>query len=240
MLGFREIGSTNSVVVDIGSIATLSSPHTFLINAGSTLTAQYGSGFATNANVFFSLSSTANDTSKTNYVTSAEYSTGPNAGPAKVFNRLTSTNSTSLLNKINSFGTEFTNVNTFATTPSTVEVEPNTDPNAYQNFMPGGTNDAGHANGNISYGYFNPTIEGAFDQGATGVKLDLIQLLPGAGAGNDLGVFQLSTDGNTLTYTPNAVPEPSTCVATAVLGALAFLGFRMNKARKTSIKEQSA
>ncbi len=240
MLGFREVGSTNSVVVDIGPVASFSSPSTYLINAGSTLSAQYGSGWASNANVFFSLASTS--ASRTSYMTSAEYSTGPNAGPATIWSRLPNTTSLTLENKINNFGSEFNSVNAATTTPGSPQVEPMSDPNAYANFMPGGTTDAGHVTpANISWGYFNPTSEGDFDQTTAGVKLDLIQLTPGSGPGTDLGVFQLSNNGNTLTYTPNAVvPEPSSYVAMAVFGALTLLGFRMNKARKSSVKEQTA
>ena len=62
------------------------------------------------------------------------------------------------------------------------------------------------------------------------------------GPSNDLGIFRLSPNGNTLTFTPEAlvVPEPSSYAAMVAFGVLAFLGFRMNKTRKFSTKEQSA
>lgn len=230
LLGFRQVGNTNSVVVDLGPIANFASPLTFAINAGPTLSAQYGAGWASDPNVFSSLAAT-NSGDKTSFITSPEYLSGFNAGPATVWSRLTNTNSTILQNKINNFGGEFT---------SAGGVQPKTDANAYANFMPGGTTDAGHAtSGNIAWGFFNPTSEGNFSQGTAGVALDLIQLVPGSGPGNDLGIFQLSGDGNTLTYTPNVVPEPSSYAAIA-LGVLALLGFQMNKARQSSAKEQSA
>ena len=184
--------------------------------------------------MFFSLASTDSG-DKTSYVTSPRYLTGPNAGPATVWSRLTNTNATIFQNKINSFGTEFTNVNAAASTPASPELEPMTDANAYANYMPGGLTDSSHAtSGNIAWGYFNPTSEGNFSQNTTGIALDLIQLVPGSGPGNDLGIFQISADGNTLTYTPNAVPEPSTLAATAAFGLLALFGFRANKARKSA------
>ena len=234
LLGFREVGSSSSVVVDLGPIANFISTQSYAINLGSTLTAQYGSSYATNANVYFSLSSTDSG-DRTSYVTSPEYLTGVNVGPAYVWGRLTNTNALILQNKINALGAEFTNRG---------QVQPNTDSDAYQNYMPGGTTDAGHATtGNVSYGFFNPTIEGNLGQGTSGVALDLIQLQAGSvnTPGNDLGIFQLSSNGNTLTFTPEAlVPEPSSYAAVVVMGALAFLGFRMNKARKSSTKEQAA
>ncbi len=230
LLGFRQVGNTNSVVVDLGPIADFTSLQNFTINAGSTLSAQYGSGWATDSTVFSSLAATDSG-DKTSFVTSPEYLTGPNAGPATVWPRLTPTNSTIFQNKINNLGNEFT---------SAGGVQAKTDPNAYANFMPGGTTDAGHAtSGNIAWGFFNPTSEGNFDQGAAGVALDLIQLAPGSGPGTDLGIFQLSGDGNTLTYTPNVVPEPSSYAATTI-GALALAGLLINQRRKSSAKEQAA
>ena len=188
------------------------------------LAAQYGTGWGSNPNVFFSLVGTAASGVKTSYVTSPAYLTGDDAGPAVVWSRLTNTNSTIFQNKINTFGAEFS---------SAGQVQPKTDANAYANFLPGGSTDAGHAGpANIAWGFFNPTSEGNFSQTTSGVALDLIQLVPGSGPGNDLGIFKLSADGNTLTYTP-AVPEPST-FALLALGALALLGFQVNKARPAS------
>ena len=230
LVGFRQVGTSNSVVADLGPIANLNVPSSYTVNLGSTLSAQYGAGWANDANVFFSLISTSS-ANNTNYVTSPQYLTGLNAGPAKIWNRLTNTNSGILQNKVNSFGTEFTMVG---------RVEPKTDPDAYANFMPGGTTDAGHATtANIAWGYFNPTSEGNLGQGTSGIALNLIQLLPGAGLGNDLGYFSLSGDGNILTYTPGVVPEPSTFAAIA-LGALALVGFQLKRVRKASVKDLSA
>ena len=72
-MGFREVGSTNSVVVDIGPIASFTTPSVYTIDAGTTLSAEYGSGFASNAAVFFSLSATSSTSVNTNFVTSAQY-----------------------------------------------------------------------------------------------------------------------------------------------------------------------
>lgn len=229
LVGFRQIGNNNSVVVDLGPIASFSTPQTFAINVGAVLAVQFGAGWGSDANVFFSLVGTSG-TDNTNFVTSPQYLTGVNAGPARIWSRLTNTNSNIFQGKINTFGGEFTSAGT---------VQPKTDPNAYANYMPGGSTDGGHAtSGNIAWGYFNPTSEGNFSETTSGVALDLIRLAPGAGPGTDLGIFQLGGSGDTLTFTP-AVPEPSSIVVT-LLGALALLGFQMHKARKASAREQSA
>ena len=69
-------------------------------------------------------------------------------------------------------------------------LEPSTSPDAYQNFMPGGTTDAGHATqANIGWGFFNPTPEGTSRTGRPASILHLIQLIPGSGNGTDLGNF---------------------------------------------------
>ena len=249
ILGFRQVGSTTSVLVDIGPITDFTAAQTFSLGSlGSVLSTNYGSGWATDANVYFSLAATTrpqDTTARTNYVTSAGYLTGINAGPAFIWGRLTNSTSLGLLNKITSAGNAF-NTNSAALqsgTNAVLEPATSTDPDAYQNYMPGGTTDAGHATtGNDAYGFFNPTTEGNFGQGTSGVALDLIQLIPATGTsvnapGNDLGIFQLSGDGNTLTF---AVPEPSSYAAVALFGVLAFLGFRMHKARKFSTEVQSA
>lgn len=229
LVGFRQVGNTNSVVVDLGPIASFSSPLSFTLNLGTVLSAQYGAGWASDPNVYFSLVGT-NSGNNTNFVTSPQYLIGVNAGPAKIWTRLTNSNSNLFQGKINTFGTEFTNVG---------QVQPKTDANSYQNYMPGGLTDGGHATtGNIAWGFFNPTSEGNFSQTTTGVALDMIQLAPGTGAGTDLGFFQISSNGNTLTYTPN-VPEPSS-IGALTLGVFGLLGYRMNKARKVSSEQQPA
>ena len=210
ILGFRQVGSTSSILADIGPITDFTTTQTFSLGAfGSLLSSTYGSDWATNPDVFFSLAATTrpqDGTATVNYVTSPEYP-ADGAG-AVVWSRLTQTNSNILKNKIIKCGTTY-NVFTVQSGTSAV-LEPSTSPDAYQNFMPGGTTDSSHAtSGNIGWGYFNPTPEGSFKNGATGVILHLIQLIPGSGPGTDLGNFVLSADGNTLTFTPASPASPT-------------------------------
>ena len=249
LVGFREVGAATSVVVDIGPIANFTLPAVYTIGAGTTLSAQYGAAWETNPNVFFSLSE-ADASDRTTYVTSPQYLVGVNAGPAKIWNRPNNTNAIKLQGDINTFGSEFSNpITPVANANGTPHIQENSDPNAYANFMPGGTNDAGHASANLAYGQFNPTIEGNFgavdptsgtDVGALGVTLNLIQLAPGVGnpPGTDVGTFSLSPDGNVLTYTPEVlpVPEPSDYLIVSLGGALALLCFQINKRRNASVQ----
>lgn len=232
LLGFRQVGSTNSVLLDIGPITDFTIAQSWSLgNLGSVLASTFGSGWATDANVFFSLAATTRpgDSTRTNYVTSPGYLSS--AFSVTVWNRLTSTNSLTLQNKIIAMGNQYNDATLQAqqTPGNRAEVEPNSLANAYANYHPGGTNDAGHASGNISYGFFNPTVEGNFGEGTAGVHLDLIQLVPGSGPGVDLGYFTLSADGSTLFFTP--VPEPST-YAMMGLGMIGLTGLVILKRRR--------
>jgi hypothetical protein len=235
LLGFRQIGSTNSVLLDIGPIANFTTLQTFSLgNLGSVLGSTFGAGWATDGNVFFSLSATNGLTSgSTNWVTSPEAVGGPEA---TIWNRLTSSNTTNLKNKITAMGNAYNTYSAQQTAGNPAVVESNqSNADNYRNFMPGGTNDAGHASGGISYGFFNPTIEGNFANGTTGITLDLIQLTAGSGAGTDLGDFTLSADGSTLTFTPDfaEVPEPST-YAMCALGAMLLSGLTVLRRRRAA------
>jgi hypothetical protein len=231
LLGFRQVGSTNSILLDIGPISSFTSVQNFnLGNVTSILSTQFGAGWATDQNVFFSLAATTRpgDATRTNYMTSPETTGGAEAVP---WNRLTSTNSLTLQNKVIAMGNAYNGFSAQQAAGNSAVVEPNTTADAYLNYMPGGTSDAGHANGNIAFGFFNPTTEGNFGNGTGGITLDLIQLVPGAGAGVDLGDFTIN--GNTLTFTPDsfeAVPEPSTW-AMAVLGILGLVIIRVRAMR---------
>jgi hypothetical protein len=182
---------------------------------GSLLASTFGANWATSSTVWFSVASTASVfTDKTNYMTSAGYTGGPDP---TIWNRIGTSPSTSLKNKVIAEGVQYN-----AFTGSLGRVEPQaTAPDGYKEYMPGGTNDAGHANGDIAYGYFNPTTEGNFQSGTAGVFLALIRLAatPVGTPGDVLGRFTLSSDGNTLTFTPGAPLQITTVVSRKTHGA---------------------
>jgi len=212
LVGFRKEGNSNSVLADIGPISDFTQSHTFpLGNVVSLLSSTFGANWATDPTVWFSVASTAPTfADKTNYVTSGSY---PGVRTATIWNRIGTASSTSLKNKVIAQGNQY---NAFSGSPGVVEPQAMAS-DGYKEYMPGGTNDAGHANGDIAYGYFNPTTEANFGCGGTAsVALWLIRLVPTpvGTLGEVLGTFTLSADGSTLTYTP--APNLPLEVATVV------------------------
>ena len=210
LIGFRQEGNTNSVLADIGPIADFTQSHTFpLGDLATKLSTTFGANWATNVTVWFSLAATnrPGDATNTNYVT---YSDQIRQTP---WNRLTSTNSHNLQNKVIAMGNQY---NAFSSqqTGGPAVVEPQSQaPDGYREYMPGGTNDAGHAPGNISYGFFNPDVEANFGGGVANAPLHLVQLVPGSGPGTVVGTFSLSSNGSTLTFTPPVVLQITSAVS---------------------------
>ncbi len=204
LLGFRQVGSANDVLVDIGTF-DVNSNHIFsnLGNLGATLATTFGVGWATDMNVFFSIGATTAGSSHVNFVTAPHNNGDPQPTP---WNNLSTGNSIALSNKFFAQGTAYNQFTQTMGNPAVVQ--PNSSTDSYAAYMPGGVNDAGHANGNIAYGFFNPTTENNFGAGVANAFLNLYQLTPGGGQSQLLGFFSLSADGNTLSYM--AIPEPST------------------------------
>ena len=201
LIGFRQEGNTNSVLADIGPIADLTVSHTFpLGDLATKMSNAFGPNWATDATVWFSLAATnrPGDVSRTNYVT---YSDQIRQTP---WNRLTSGNSLALQNKVIAMGNQYNQFSSQQTAgPAVIEPQAQA-PDGYREYMPGGTNDAGHAQGNISFGFFNPDDEGNFGGGVANTPLHLVQLVPTppTGPGTVVGTFTLNSDGSTLTFTP--------------------------------------
>ncbi len=230
LVGFRQEGNTNSVLADIGPILDFSVSQSFSLgNIGTLLSSTFGSGWGNDPTVWWSIAGTSRpgDVARTNYVT---YSDQVRQTP---WSRLLSGSSLALQNKIIAQGNQYNQFTGQQTSgnPAVVEAQSQA-PDGYREYMPGGTNDAGHAQGNISYGFFNPTTEANFGGGVFNASLNFVQLVPGTGMGALLGTFSLAqtdTSGMLLTFTP--VPEPST-YALLALGLVGVVVFRRRLFRK--------
>jgi hypothetical protein len=215
LIGFRKAGNTNSVLADIGPIADFTQSHSFSLgDLGTKMSSTFGANWANDPTVWFSLAATQPPAAgHTNYVT---FSVQIRSTP---WNRLTNTNSGILQNKVVAMGNQYNAFSGQQTGgPAVVEAQAMA-PDGYREYMPGGTNDAGHATGNISFGFFNPDDEANFGGGVGGATLELVQLAAGSGPGTLLGAFSLSSDGSTLTFTPTAPLQITTVVSRKTHGA---------------------
>ena len=103
LLGFRQTGSTNSVLLDIGPIANFNAMQTFnLGNVATLLSSTFGAGWATDANVWFSLAATTRPQDPVN--SRINYMTSPSGVP---WNRLTFAVSGGLQNKVIAEGNQY-------------------------------------------------------------------------------------------------------------------------------------
>ena len=237
LLGFRATSGTgagSNVLVDLGpgtSFLSSPTPTTFnLSNLFGSLNTTYGNGWTGRWDHLWGVSAADASSNSTVYVT-VPTTPGSDATP---WNGLGTSLQTGVRNKINSAGGlvptsgynfYITNTNPSGAGPAVIEGQGDT--NSWGSFMPGGTTTNSGPSPGISWAQFNPTIEGTFANGTSGVSLDLIRLTNTTGSGNpgvDLGDFTI-TDNGIVTFTPDsfeAVPEPSTYAA-AMLGAVAVL-----------------
>ena len=232
LLGFRQVGSTSSVLLDIGTLTDPNASQSFSLgNLATVLNATFGSGFATDGNLFFSLVSTNNGNSGlapfTNFVTRSTSTPWTN---------LTGTNNTNLHNKITAMGNQY---NTYSAqqTPGNPAVVESGGVNDYRLYMPGGTNDSGHAQGNISFGFFNPSTEVSFAGGVAAATLYLDRIGISPSTTQVFGTFSFSQDFSTLNYVA-AIPEPSTCVMTVFGMAGLFVVCRRRLAKRDRTQAQ--
>ena len=238
LLGFRATGGTGSgsdVLVDLGpgtSFLSSATPVTFDVsNLLGSLNNTYGSGWTNRSDVFWSVSAADASSSSTVYITVPE-ATGTDATP---WNGLGTSLQTGVRNKINSAGGLVPDFRIEVSTLQILTPPASVRRSSRDRATPIATapscpavhvTNSGPSPG-ISYAQFNPTIEGTFASGTSGVSLDLIRLTNTTGNGNpgtDLGDFTINNSG-ILTFTPDsfeAVPEASTYAA-AVLGAAAVL-----------------
>ena len=209
-------GVASNILVDLGStFLTSSSPVVFNLGDLQTkLVATYGASWFSRGDLFFSVSGSnvSGDPNNTVYVTVAN--------PGAAWDRQAQGTQSSVKLAINGIGGQYNTYTRTVGNPASVEQQ--SDPNSYGSYMPGGANSPGTA----SYGVYNPTIEGT-----PAMTLSLIRLTPGSGPGIDLGDFSLSSAG-VLTWTPAAIPEPSTYVSLALGAGLLLLVVRRRSAAK--------
>ena len=234
VLGFHQTG-TNTSIASSFTLSNFTTQQTFdLGTVGSTFSSTFGSGFATDPTVFWGAVATTAGGPVGNqgpdYISRPETVGGSESSSAS----LPSTLIQNFSNKIQNAGLALASGTAIA--GSTMVREDKTAiPNAWQNFLTGGTNDSGHAQGNVDWGFFSgsSTTQANLGLGFAGRTLDIYQLTGSPSTGTDIGDLSLSFNSSTgdlmATFTPDfaEVPEPSTYgmfgLGTLALGGLAIL-----------------
>ena len=216
LMGFRTTGSSGAgtdLLMDLGQISLFANAATTLNlgNINTDLTNNFGTWFGSTVRWGAAASDTGSDD---------VWATRVVGQPAwhSDFDQSTA------FNNIASTGTAYTNSLVFGSDPRITKQQVSTT-NSWGYYQPGGAGSS-----NISFAYFNPTIEGGTNQG-----LSLYYLAEGStNVGQLLGTFNLSSTGD-LTFTSSiaAVPETSTYVA----GALAVVGALLLRLKR--IRQQS-
>ena len=250
-IGVREVGAANDLLTDIGNVSAFVglTPGTVLslnnntssgdngstnaiggigADIGTTFSTTYATAYANSSilwaaigGVQFAGDGADNDTGNTLYssrqVVSPTWNRGTSGGQATGI---------SDYNGISNFYSAPTHSTTANSNWNQIQTASST--NSYAYFQPGGAGVAGQ--GNISFGVFSPTNESA---GLSSV-LYLDEIIPGTGASTELGYFALDSLGD-LTFTAQAVPEPSTYAAGA-LGLIALIVTGYRRYGKSSVK----
>lgn len=204
-LGFRAssgTGANQDYLVNIGPASTYANAASPIVvgsvaTTGADLTATFGANWKSRPEVFWSISGAnlSGDTSNTLYVTRAESTPGTNANPwlgrSPSSQGVTNT-------KFNALAGAYIN-GTASTNNPAGTIQNVSDANSYASFQPGGT---APNSGGISFGAFNPTIEGSFINGTAGSVLDLFKVEPVFDQPSQrLGYFQID-DSGVVTFIP--------------------------------------
>ena len=228
-IGFHQAGNNTDYLVDIGQASNLTSldPNTTVTialgNIAPDLASVFGNGWATDSTVQWGvvgtthISTVGSDAPGTIYASRLgnAWTTAPwnDAFVLSTADSKISSMASSYKNKLSTTNSDFGLIQTNVTTSAN---------NAYASYQPGGVN-AGA--GNLSFGYFNPTIEGSSANGITdptNASLALFRLTSGnSDAAQAEGTFHIS-DAGVVTYT--SVPEPAS--AALVWLSAAVLAFR--------------
>jgi len=205
-IGFRQAGNNSDYLVNIGQASLYTgatSTRTLTIgNIAADLSVALDSGWATDSNVSWGVVGTnhltvtngGNDPSPTLYA--SKISTGTGTTPWTCAFSLSTADS-----KITGMAAAYRGKT--PTINSSVGLIQNnistSSNNAYASYQPDGVNVGA---GNLSFGYFNPTIEASSNSGITATTLNLYRVPEGsADPGTLVGSFTISADGS-VTFTP--------------------------------------
>ena len=213
ILGFRAtggVGSTLNLEVDLGSISNFyNATGSFALPALSLqdLTDAYGANWSTRTDLVWGAVATigrANGTPDSHAPLGTLWATAPGDQPA--WDRHSSSSQKNASSSIESIFVPGSEGTLYGQTPTS-----NSASAAIITASLAGSWSSGDLKSvGTSFGYFNPTIDGAVSNGPS--VLELYELQPGSGAGTELG--QLVLTPSDLSFV--AVPEPSTVALVAI------------------------
>jgi len=249
ILGFRAPSAATDYLVDIGPVYNyINASGSFVVsglgNTQQDLINVFGSGWATETDLYWSISGVSSNTGalgngdakSTVYASAAETSVTLDGSPHSTdWTVGNSSSKSTYAGKMTSLEQQYVRSSggtlQVSTTNSTVGMtQPSTNnttyPNNYASFMPGG----GNSDASDSFKYFNPTVEANSATGITSTALDLWRLDGSASTGTPgtyVGTFSLNNSG-ALTFTKT--PEPAT-VGMLLLGFGALAARRRRTAK---------
>lgn len=228
-LGFRATGGTGATqtyLLNIGQASTYgdaaagSSFTVNLGNVGTDLVSIYGNNWFNRADLFWGVGgavsgAVSSDVPNTLYASREENPFGTLADP---WNRRSNSAQGTTVSKIQGMASGYLNTGNSTANSNVGAVENTSDANNWASYQPGGAN----ATGNISFGAYNPTVEGSFGGGVGATALDLFRMAPSTTTGlfgTYEGTFTISNNG-LVRY--DVIPEPSTLaisgIGTGLLG----------------------
>jgi len=239
-LGFRATGGTGATqtyLVNIGQAsvfrdaATGSSSNLALGNLGADLAGIYGGTWFNRSDLFWGVAGAvsggvAGDPANTLYASRAE----PTVGTlADAWLRKSNNAQTTTVSKIQGAALGYLNAGNSTANSTFAVIQNTTDPNNWASFQPGGAN----ATGGVSFGAFQPTIEGGFANGVAGTRLDLFSMTTSATTGlpgTYQGTFAIDQNG-AVNYM--VVPEPTALALLGVFGGA--LGLTRHRRRTAAL-----
>ncbi len=215
-LGFRASGGTGAskdYLVNLGQASQFTGaagPITVDVGGGisADLSATFGAGWATRADLFWSVSGSpsnvvtvGSDVAKTLYATKAQASVGTlnTTGWLRQGSTTQGSASSKMLGMAQAYALTAGVPNNSTANSTKAIIQNKTDANSFASYQPGGTTTNSGPTPGISYAYFNPTVEGS----PSGSVLEFYRLVPGTSGspGELIGLFALS-DGGALTFVP--------------------------------------
>ena len=248
LLGFRKVGATQCYLVNIGQASQFTGATApFTVNTGGSIAADLitvlGNNWATDSTVTWSVSGTTGtfnavgtDPAKTLYATREEAVPGTQSTPWTI---ASSTNRATTTTRMSSMANTFVNYDVSASSTAAV-IQGSDDANSYRNFQPGGTSSNTGGSPGISFGAFNPSIEGSFANGAAGSVLDLYRIPNTGTAAGFVGKFTITAAGVVTFTPPTAAIVPLEVAFFNYVPGLAQIGFKGNPGTNYTVQRSTS